>query len=259
VLSTSAKGLQKPNPMGLGGPSKKPGAYYLSSTTRRVLFLFIWLPESAALHHLPSSLINGPLGLYLTTMAPERVNIRSLRRQLQKSKIRSESGQYFVPDISIINILTLSVVKEAVLELQCNPDERIGLAERVHREAKKVFSILVLMSEEDYIVKFREHGCLDSQLPLSEEDAKTIAGDVGVHLVNQQWEVLPESFQAKMWENHREFGMKRILPFINTPVRVGEGGYGEVMKTDILPSQQAFYNQVVSDNIPPDSLPTPKL
>lgn len=184
-------------------------------------------------------------------MAPERINIRTLRRQLQNSKIRSESGQYFVPDISIINIFTLSVVKEAVLELQCNPDERIGLAERVYHEAKKVFSILILMSEEDYIVKFRDHGCLDSQLPLSEEDAKTIAGDVGMHLANQQWEVLSESFRAKMWENHQEFGKKRILPFIDTPVRVGEGGYGEVMKINILPSQQAFYHQVVSNSLPP--------
>ncbi|KAI3322010.1 kinase-like protein [Xylariaceae sp. AK1471] len=177
-------------------------------------------------------------------MASERASIRSLRRQLQNSKVRSDSGQYFVPDMSIINILTLSAVKEAVLELQCKPDERIGLAERVYHEAKKVFSILTLMSEEDYIVKFRDHGCLDSRLPLSEEDAKTIAGDVGIHFTNQQWEVLSESFRVKMWENHQEFGKKRILPFIDEPERAGEGGYGEVVKINILPSQQAFYHQV---------------
>ncbi|RYP38834.1 hypothetical protein DL768_010752 [Monosporascus sp. mg162] len=148
-------------------------------------------------------------------MAPERVNIRSLRRQMQ----------------------------ESVPELQCDPDERIGLAESIYREGKKTFAILILLVEEDYIVKFRQRSFLDDRLPLSNHDAQDVASDVGIRFANQQWELLSETFRAKMWESHHEFGMERILPFVGKPEQVGEGGFGEVVKVKILSSQQEFYPQ----------------
>ncbi|KAI1127757.1 kinase-like protein [Nemania abortiva] len=179
-------------------------------------------------------------------MAPDRFGTRSLRRQLQNSRVRSESGEYFLPDASIISIITQPAINEAVIELQCKADERIGLAERIYRDGKKVFAILLLMSEEDYIVKFRDHGFLDDSLPLSEQDASTVANDIGIHFANQQWELLSESFRPNMWENHQEFGMKKILPFIGQAEDVGEGHFGKVVKVNIVPSQQAFYPQMSS-------------
>ncbi|KAK5634958.1 hypothetical protein RRF57_010670 [Xylaria bambusicola] len=179
-------------------------------------------------------------------MATGRVNIQSLRRQLQNSRVYSESGQYFIPDISITSILTLPTIEETIFELQCQPDERIGLAKRIFVDAKKVFAILVLMSEESYIVKFRDHGFLDNSLPLSEQDALTVGDSISVHFANQQWELLPETFRATMSENHQEFGMKRILPFIGQAEHVGEGGSGVVVKVKIQPSQQTFYPQMAS-------------
>lgn len=183
-------------------------------------------------------------------MVFEKTNIRALRRQLQSSKVRSESGQYFIPDISIASILSWPAINDALSALQSLPDDRIGLVERICQEGRKVFAILILISEEEYIVKFRNHGFLDDSLPISEADAQTVANDVGIHFANQQWELLSETFRSKMWENHRNIGTKRILPFINEPDYVGEGGFGDVVRAEILPSQQAFYPQDVSPQSP---------
>jgi len=165
---------------------------------------------------------------------------------MQNSRVRSESGEYFLPDISINSILTLPTVEDAILEINCKPDERIGLAHRTYCEGKKVFAVLTLMSEEDYIVKFRDHGFLDKSLPLTDQDAQMIAEDVGISFANLQWEVLSETFRPKMWENHQKFGMKKILPFVDKSEHAGEGGYGEVAKVNILPSRQASYPQTAS-------------
>ncbi|XXH02715.1 hypothetical protein Hte_009100 [Hypoxylon texense] len=173
----------------------------------------------------------------------EKANTRSLRRQLKSSRVLSESGEYFLPDVSITSILTLTEVEEAILEIHCEPEDRVGLAYWTFYEGKKVFAILILMSEEDHIVKFRNHGFLDTSLPLTDQDAEMIAGDVGISFADEQWEVLSETFRPKMWENHQEFGLKRILPFVDRPEQVGEGGYGEVAKVKILASQQAFQPQ----------------
>ncbi|KAI1631179.1 kinase-like protein [Biscogniauxia mediterranea] len=170
-------------------------------------------------------------------------HIQSLRRQLQNSMVESESRRNFIPDISIVSILTLRTIKEIIPNLNCKPDELIGLAERIHHDGRKTFAILVLMGEEDYIVKFRDHNLLDDRLPLSKESAQAVAGDVGTNFTKRQWELLPVTFQARMWENHQEFGMEKILPFIDDPEPVGEGGFGEVVRIKILPSQQAFYPQ----------------
>ncbi|RYP70031.1 hypothetical protein DL771_005722 [Monosporascus sp. 5C6A] len=176
-------------------------------------------------------------------MAPERVKIRLLRRQMQNSRICDEWGRYFLPDVNIASILTLPSIQESVLELQCSPEDRIGLAERIYREGKKTFAILILLVEEDYIVKFRDRSFLDNSLPLSSHDAQTVEKDIGIRFANQQWELLSETFRAKMWENHQEYGIERILPFVGKPEQVGEGGFGEVAKVEILSSQQEFYPQ----------------
>ncbi|KAI1806720.1 kinase-like protein [Daldinia bambusicola] len=179
-------------------------------------------------------------------MATDRITFRSLRHQLRNNRIRSESGGYFVPNVSIASILTLPTIEETILALECSPDDRIGLADRIYNEGRKTFATLILMNEEEYIVKFRDHNLLDKSLPLSEDDAKMVAGNVGIHFTAQQWELLSENFRQKMWENHQEFCKDRVLPFICDSEQVGEGGYGEVVKVNILPSQQAFYPQDAS-------------
>jgi hypothetical protein len=174
-------------------------------------------------------------------MAPERVTIRSLRTQMRNSIVRSELGHHFLPDVCLATIFTLRAIEEAIPELECQPDERIGLAEKIYYEGKKTFAILVLMAEEDYIVRFRNYNTLDDRLPMNKHDAQRIAGELGVSFVNEyQWKVLSLAFPSKMWEHHWEIDEEKILPFIGEPEQVAIGGFGEITKVKILSSQQAF-------------------
>lgn len=181
------------------------------------------------------------------SMASKRVNILSLRTQMRNNMVRSESGHLFLPDVSVGTIFTMPAIKEAIQELECQPDERIGLAEKIHCGGKKTFAILILMGDEDYIVKFRNYNALDNRLPLNRHDAQKIAGEVGVSLADDyQWKLLSLTFPAKMWEHHWEIDNEKILPFIGEPEQVATGAFGEIHKVKILPSQQDFYPQAVS-------------
>jgi hypothetical protein len=179
-------------------------------------------------------------------MASERVCIRSLRTQMHNNMVCSESGHHFLPNISIATIFTLPAIEKAILELKCRPDERIGLAKKIHHKGKKIFAILILMSEEDYIVQFRNWSALDDRLPLSKYDAQKIAGEAGSCLADEyQWKLLPEAFPLNMWEHHLEFVKETILPFVDEPEHVATGGFGEISKVKILASQQALCTQEV--------------
>lgn len=161
--------------------------------------------------------------------------------------MRSESGRYFLPNISLGTIFTLVAIEKAVQELRCQPDERIGLATAIYGEGKRTFAILVWMKEEDFIVTFRNHDALDRRLPLSETYAKEIAPKFGTRLAHvEQWMLLPFEFPPNMCEHHWEVNKDQIIPFIGESEDVGKGGFGDVYQVSILPSQQAFYSKEAS-------------
>ncbi|KAK8112870.1 protein kinase domain-containing protein [Apiospora sp. TS-2023a] len=168
------------------------------------------------------------------------MDTRLLRRQLQGCMVKSESMRCFIPDGVIEGILTLQTIEEIVPTLNCKSDQRIGLANRIHKEGQKTFAILVLMSEEDSIVVFRDHNLLDRSLPLSIDEAKVVDKTVGYRFVQSQWDLLPYEFDHMMWENHQQIAQDTILPFIENPEPVGEGAFGVVERVHIQPSQQDF-------------------
>ncbi len=182
-------------------------------------------------------------------MALRRINVRLLRTQIQNNMVYSESQRHFLPDISVATIFTLPAIEKAILELDCQPDERIGLAEKIYHKGKKTFAILILMGEEDLVVQFRNWNALDDRLPLNKFDAQKIAGEVGSSLADEyQWKFLPENFPSNMWEHHLEFVKEKILPFIDEPEQVATGAFGEISKVKILPSQQALCSEEVGQS-----------
>ncbi len=71
------------------------------------------------------------------------------------------------------------------MDLNCQPDERIGLAETIYQKGKKTFAILIFMRKEDDIVKFRNHDTLDDRLPLATNVAQNNMGDEGGSFANK--------------------------------------------------------------------------
>lgn len=184
-------------------------------------------------------------------MSSRSTNIRSLQIQVQNQKVLSESGHYFLPDVEVAKIFKLSAIKDAISELDFQPDEQIGLAEEIHSKGTKTFAILVLMSEERLIVKFRNYKALDDSLPLSEDDARKVAGDVGGFFAKEyQWQLLPETLPSNMWRHHLEIAKEKILPFASEPEQLNSGTYGEISKVGIYSSQQELCSPKVSRLFP---------
>ena len=164
-----------------------------------------------------------------------------LRNNIRTNMVNSISEHHFLPDASLNTLFTLSTIEIVVEELLCAADERIGLSENIFREGKRVFAMLILMGEEASIVAFRSHSALDHHLPFSEDYAKRIAPEFGVSLAREfQWKIMPYHFTADMWQHHCEIEKERILPFVASE-DIATGGFADIFKVTIWPSQQDFY------------------
>ncbi|KAI0415692.1 hypothetical protein F5X98DRAFT_388586 [Xylaria grammica] len=178
-------------------------------------------------------------------MAPSTQRyLDKLKEQIQDSLVVSISEHYFIPTDKLHEILTISSIRSAVGELLCGPEHRIKLADTIYREGKRVFAMLIYNDWQDYIIKFREHGTLDSRLPLSEDVAVTIAGrDVGRRLAREiQWVFCPYKFPKRMWEHDCLVDKKMVIPFTSSE-QIGSGASSIVEKVGISPSQQNFMDK----------------
>lgn len=174
-------------------------------------------------------------------------SIQALRHQMENNMVRSDSGRWFLPLISLQTIFTPAAAQKAVKELSCPPDQRIKLAEEILHAGVKTFAILIWMYKEDHIVSFRAHQALDERLPFSEELAKTAAPDFGARLAREeQWRFLPFQFPPNMHEHHLEIDQNRILPFVGRSNDLAEGSFGRIITISICPTQQYFLPDHVS-------------
>ncbi|KAI0442354.1 hypothetical protein F4803DRAFT_519717 [Xylaria telfairii] len=170
--------------------------------------------------------------------------LSALKTQIQDSLVTSVSERLFLPTDKLHEILTQESIRNAVKELLCGPEHCIKLAETIYNEGKRVFAMLIYNDWQDHIIAFRKYGALDSRLPLSEDDAVSIAGrDVGRRLARDtQWVFCPYTFPKNMWECDCQVERKMILPFISAE-QIGSGAFSIVEKISISPSQQNFTAQ----------------
>ncbi|KAL2038546.1 hypothetical protein N7G274_008593 [Stereocaulon virgatum] len=176
-------------------------------------------------------------------MTNEKGIIRSLKRQIESKMILSESGRYFLPASYLSLIFTLNEVEKAVAELDCAAHDRLGLAKKIYDEGIRTFAILVKNGEEDSIIAFREHDVLDARLPLDEALATRILNQLGTAFAREyQWQFLPYKFRRHMRDHHVHISDREwILPFIGEYEVVASGGFGDVFKMQVFPSQQEFF------------------
>jgi hypothetical protein len=183
----------------------------------------------------------------LGEMASGKETIRFLKRQNETKMVLSESGRYFLPGSYLRVIFTLEDLKKAVDELEVAPYERLGLARKIYDESTKIFAILIKNGEEDWIVQFRNNNMLDARLPLDEDSAERIAPGFGTSFAREyQWQFLPFQFRRDMRDHVRIIESKEILPFIGKSKLVASGGFGDIYKMNIFPSQQEFVSSEVT-------------
>ena len=177
---------------------------------------------------------------------PTKTTIQALRSQIGHNRILSTSQRYFVPPSSLSTIFTEAAVHEAVAELECEPEERIGLAQTILDKVIIIFAILVWMKEEDAIVIFRSHDVLDHNLPLDAPTAESISIDFGSSFAREyQWQFIPYAFSADMADHHRKIRSEYILPFIGGLGPYITGGFSIVHRLEIHPTLQGFHTATV--------------
>lgn len=164
--------------------------------------------------------------------------IRVLRLQITNNRPTSTNNHRFLAPPLLSLILTPPAIAQAVAELNCQPEDRIGLAEKIELHGKITFAILVWMQCEDTIVDFRRVGCLDSRLPLDEATATRIIPDRGHEFATEiQWQFLPHFFHRN---DDLEIDKSVILPFIRDVGTVDGGAFGSITKVEIHPLLQDF-------------------
>ena len=173
--------------------------------------------------------------------------IQSIWAQLASSRVRSTSGQYFVPPSVVASILTPDVVSTAVRELACEPEDRIHLPATIIAEGTTTFAILIWMQFEDSIVDFKRHDCLDRSLPLVDE-AKAEQAAPGfwrTFVKETQWQFIPFTFRL---HDDRIINPSVILPFIREVGQLKAGGFGTIDILEIYPQLQDFVPAEVHNN-----------
>lgn len=180
-------------------------------------------------------------------MAGKRT-IKSLKRRIEGCMEKSESGRYFLPKLHLSHIFTLDEIEEAVDELSCPIEEKIGLAQEIYHQGARVFAILIKNGEEDLITQFRKHCMLKIESPLDVTLAGQVAGDFGSAFAQEyQWQFLPYEFGRNMRDHCRTITYdKMILPFVGDTEVIASGGFGDITRVKIHPSQHEFTLDKVS-------------
>ena len=141
------------------------------------------------------------------------------------------------------DIFTPTAIAQALVELVCPPEDRIGLADAIIRNGVTTFAILVWMNREDHIVHFRRWDCLDSR-NVTEENVSIIAPAFGLDFVREYaWQFRPHFFHLG---DTIEINERKILPFLCEMGQLEEGGFGHVSKMVVHASLQDFYPRSVA-------------
>lgn len=166
-----------------------------------------------------------------------RSQILALRRPIANASLT------FIPHYSLFAILTPDTVSASLGSAGLSPLQIPSLTDRIMTSGRKVFAILVLLkNEEAQIVQFIKHDqlastSLDSRLPFSLEELKTIVPDIAVEFFDLQWEVCAPVFSKGVM--HRQLHDLIRVPFVSEE-KIGHGGFGDVFCVEMDAEQQTL-------------------
>ncbi|KAI0530252.1 kinase-like domain-containing protein [Xylaria digitata] len=197
--------------------------------------------------------------------------INSLRQRLYTSQVKTESGEHFIPDGVLEEIMDDESVYSALIALGWSGLIDAPTAyEQVRHSSLKIFAILVLTRSPDVIFQFIDIGINDSDLPYlpDTEDSRAEQGkwsrlkdlwsepDLDLLFFKNQWSVLAPRFVRGVDASYN-FTHHHILPFLPmneegsssaVDERVKAGAFSEVRKVKIHPSHHDFGHIITGDS-----------
>lgn len=173
--------------------------------------------------------------------------IEQIRSELATIQVETASGQWYVPPAIVQRMLSESVIQAAVAELDCSPDERLGLADDIHHRGIIIFALLIWLKRPNEIVRFRSHDCLDAKLPLSQSEVERVAPSFSrCFALEHQWEFIPFDFPEGMALSHRNLRDNLVVPFVRVE-GLDKGSFSAVSRTWIPSTLQSFPNLRADD------------
>lgn len=158
-----------------------------------------------------------------------------LRGRIESLRRRNVEFRYFIPNQELEIILDTKSIEAEIQECDVEPYDRREFVEAISQGGRKVFAILVLISQPHLIEKFVKndqlHGSqLDDRLPYSQTDLESMISDYGARFFETQWEVLAPLFSNL--KTHRILHDHSIIPFTKETY-IDSGGFGEVHEVEL--------------------------
>ena len=165
--------------------------------------------------------------------------LAGLRSQIWACKVPAAwpSPRGFLPEGSLDGLINPTVITSVLSDpaFQIPLHKRESAAQIVISEGRKVFAILVDLRLEYALSLLIENDCLDSRLPLNDDDLKDIPREGAREISRKQWEYIAYKFRTGKYL--RKIQNEIILPFLRQ-TKIGGGGFSVVYEVFIHPAHQ---------------------
>jgi hypothetical protein len=170
--------------------------------------------------------------------------MESLHKSIEELRFNhcNFEGRYFIPEVTLFQVVSKSVLKDSLKDLDVPIHEIQDLTNDILRGARKCFSILILMRRGEKISAFFRRDLLqrstpDSRLPYNSQALEQIFGQHESSatiraFIEKQWEFSIPVLHQNMIS--RELDTSIILPFLHEE-RAGGGSMGVAWKIKIHP------------------------
>lgn len=167
--------------------------------------------------------------------------LAKLRAQIWACKVPAAGGspREFLPEDSLDHILNPTAITSVLSDpaFQIPSHKRESTAQIVISEGRKVFAILVDLRLEYALGLLIENDCLDSGLPLNDDDLKDIPPEGAREILRKQWDYIAYKFRSGKYL--RKIQNEIILPYLRE-TKIGGGGFSVVYEVFIHPAHQTI-------------------
>lgn len=168
-----------------------------------------------------------------------------LRTLLVDSRLKNSDGHYFVPNSTVITLVTTTSVRNTLKDCGVIVQSLDELVKTIIEGARTVFAVLVLIRQVQQASRFVRHDQfqsplvhIDHKLPFSLENLNQILGlTTAREFFERQWEFAAPIFSRRLLP--RCLTGDTILPILETKP-IGAGGFGEAHEISIHPDHLDF-------------------
>ena len=173
--------------------------------------------------------------------------MESLKHEIMSLRVRNPEFRYFIPHWSFYQLMSKKRIKEVLLTINTAAYSLEELITCILEGARRIFGILVLIQQPEYISSFIKNGPfqyqiaqLDHKIPFHYAQLETILPKkIASEFYERQWEMAAPVFAKGTLPRLLED--ETILPFLEDQ-GIGEGGFGMIYKTRLHASHHKFEN-----------------